>query len=407
MKQHLLLFLTALLSLNCYSQIKFEKGYFIDNEDQKEEGLIRNVDWRNNPSEFEFKVSENEESRNETLESVKEFGIYDVAKYIRHTVNVDRSSGNIKNLSEDRNPDFHEEEHFLKLLVEGKVSLYSLEDGNITRYFYGKDDSEITQLIYKKYLTPNNNIAINDGYRQQLWNDLSCSAFSVRKVERLEYKKRELINYFKDYNECLEQEYVVYDETHQRDLFNLSFRPGINYSSLSIENLALNSRDTEFDNEIGLRFGVEAEFLMPFNKNKWAIIIEPTYQYYRSEKSQEKDNVNGGTLISKVDYRSIELPIGVRHYLYLNDSSKLFLNLSYVIDLNLGSELDFYRMDNTLHSNLDVKSRGNIAMGIGYKFKDTYGVELRYHTSREILGNYSHWNSEYRTVSFILGYSFF
>lgn len=407
MKQHLLLFLTALLSLNCYSQIKFEKGYFIDNEDQKEEGLIRNVDWRNNPSEFEFKGSENEKSRNKTLESVKEFGIYNVVRYIRHTVKVDRSSGNINNLSEDRNPDFNEEEHFLKLLVEGKANLYSLDDGNITRYFYSKGDSEITQLIYKKYLTPNKSIATNDGYRQQLWNGLSCSAFGVRKVERLEYKKRDLINYFKDYNECFEQEYVVYEEKQKRDLFNLNIRPGINYSSLSIENLAVNSRDTEFDKEIGLRFGVEAEFLMPFNKNKWAIIIEPTYQNYRSEKSQEKSSVNGGTLISKINYRSIELPFGVRHYLYLNDSSKLFLNLSYVIDLNLDSELDFYRMDNSLHSNLDVKSRGNIAMGMGYKFKDTYSIELRYHTNREILGNYTDWNSEYRAVSFIFGYSFF
>jgi hypothetical protein len=162
MKPYLLLFLTALLSLNAYSQIKFEKGYFIDNGDQKMDVLIRNVDWRSNPSEFECKLSADGAPKNASIKSVKEFGIADGARFVRHTVNVDRSSGNIKNLSEDRNPEFKEEELFLKLLVEGKANLYSLEDGNITRYFYSKDDSEIIQLIYKKFMTPEKSIATND-----------------------------------------------------------------------------------------------------------------------------------------------------------------------------------------------------------------------------------------------------
>jgi hypothetical protein len=407
MKQHLLLFLTALLSFNCYSQIEFEKGYFIDNEDQKVDVLIRNVDWRSNPSEFEYRLSPDGESKNATLRSVKEFGIYDVVKYIRHTVGIDRSGGNINNLSQDRNPQFNKEEHFLKILVEGKASLYSLQDGNTIRYFYNKDNSEVTQLIFKKYLTPEKDIATNDGYKQQLWNDLKCSAFTRKKVAEVGYKKREMISFFEDYNECHEQDYITYEEKLNRYLFNLSIRPGMNYSSFSIQNSSSSYKDTDFDKKLGFRLGLEAEFIMPFNKNKWAIIIEPTYQYFKSEQSKETRSVSGGILISRIDYKSVELPIGVRHYFYLNDKSKLFLNLSYVTDFASNSTLEFYRQDNSLHSSLDVKTRGNIAAGVGFKFKDTFGIELRYNTRREILGDYAYWSSDYKTVSMILGYSLF
>ena len=31
------------------------------------------------------------------------------------------------------------------------------------------------------------------------------------------------------------------------------------------------------------RFGLEAEFVMGFNNNKWAFLLEPTYQQFESE----------------------------------------------------------------------------------------------------------------------------
>ena len=40
------------------AQTKFEKGYFVDNSGQRTEVLIKNLDWKNNPTEFEFKKNE-------------------------------------------------------------------------------------------------------------------------------------------------------------------------------------------------------------------------------------------------------------------------------------------------------------------------------------------------------------
>jgi len=86
MKSFLLVCAILFLSISCYSQIIFEKGYFIDNAGQKTECLIKNMDWRSNPTAFDYKLSESDKSKTETIASVKEFGIYTVARYKRYTV---------------------------------------------------------------------------------------------------------------------------------------------------------------------------------------------------------------------------------------------------------------------------------------------------------------------------------
>ena len=64
----------------------------------------------------------------------------------------------------------------------------------------------------------------------------------------------------------------------EKDWFNLSIRPGMNYATLSIGNdLTLSITNIDFGNKLGFRLGLEAEFVLPFNKYKWAIIVEPTY----------------------------------------------------------------------------------------------------------------------------------
>ncbi|MFT7083077.1 MAG: hypothetical protein ACJAT0_001554, partial [Nonlabens sp.] len=96
-------------SIKCNSQISFIKGYYIDNANQKTEGLIRNVDWKNNPLEFEYKKTKESEKESMNNESVKEFGINNVSKYIRASVQIDRSSNKFNLLSYDKSPLFKKE----------------------------------------------------------------------------------------------------------------------------------------------------------------------------------------------------------------------------------------------------------------------------------------------------------
>jgi len=132
---------------------------------------------------------------------------------------------------------------------------------------------------------------------------------------------------------------------------------------------------------------------MGFNKNKWAIIIEPTYQYYKAE---DKSITNLSNTI--VDYNSLELPIGVRHYFFLNNNSKIFINGSTIYDFVLNSKV---------RNRLDASSSVNLAMGLGYNYNNAYSIEFRYQTNRDILTDYVSWNSDYKTISIIFGYTLF
>jgi len=408
MKKQLLLLFTAILSLNVYSQISFEKGYYINNFDQKIECLIKNVDWLNNPVDFEYKVSENSESINTSIKYVKEFGIYNSSKFIRSTVKIDKSSENISNLSHDRNPVFTEEQLFLKVLVEGKANLYFYETKNLYRFFYNNDNSNIEQLVYKSYQNSNDvkdAIETNNYFKQQLWTDLKCPTIKMNKIEKLEYNKNSLINFFIEYNNCNNSGPINYVKEVKKDLFNLNFRPHLNNSTLSIDD----SRSTtiNFGNQTNFGFGVEAEFILPFNKNKWAIAIEPNYQSYKSEKSTDVDYVSGGKLVANATYSTIQVPLSLRYYSFINKDSKLFFNVFYSLDFPSKSSIEFNRVDHSNIYSIEFKTQNNLGFGIGYKFIDKYSLEMRYQTSNFVSGQIVHWDCSYKTLSIIVGYTLF
>ncbi|MDR7132361.1 hypothetical protein J2X69_004728 [Algoriphagus sp. 4150] len=405
-KRILFLALSLILSVKSVSQVIFENGYFLNESNQNIVCLIKNIDWKNNPTEFEYMLSKDAVSQKASIKTVKEFGINGVSKYVRATVKLDRSSDDVDKMSSDRNPNFQEEQLFLKVLIEGKASLFQYEEGNLKRFFHSLNDSEISQLVYKRYLN-DKKLFQNDSFKQQLLNDLKCQDISLSDIEHLKYTKRDIKGVFIKYNECEGDSYIDFESNQKKDLFNLSFRPGLNYSNLAIQNSSLDSRDVDFDGKLGFRFGIESEFVLPFNKNKWSIIVEPTYQYYKTEKTTETKIVSGGFLVSKVNYQSIELPIGVRHYFFINDKSKIFVDISYVFDFSTNSSIKFTRMDGSMLNSLELKSRRNLGLGIGYKYNHKYSIGMRYQTSREILGDYLYWDSDYKTLSMILGFSVF
>ncbi|WP_298553835.1 tRNA modification GTPase [uncultured Algibacter sp.] len=382
MKIKLIFLLTTILSFNCYSQISFENGYYIDNNNQKINCLIKNIDWQNNPTEFKYKLTENSELNNKTIKSVKEFGIHNALKYVRSSVKIDRSSNKSDELDNERKAKFQEEELFLKVLVEGKSTLYSYVDGSLTRYFYSIEKSNIEQLVFKSYITPEYKIIVNNKFRNQLWDDLKCADIKKNRVEKLNYKKSDLVIFFVAYNSCNNQEYINFEEKQKKDLFNLTIRPRLNSSSL-----VSNYRNINIKNELGFGFGIEAEFILPFNKNKWSLIIEPTYQSFIEESTR---NVI-------INYSSIELHTGVRHYFFLNDNSKIFINASVIYDFGLNDpQIDL----------LEIETPFNMAFGLGYKHNDKFSIELRYQTPRQLLSNFNFF-AEYKTLSIIFGYSLF
>lgn len=408
-KQIQILAISIISSISCYSQIVFENGYFINETDQKIDCLIKNIDWRKNPTVFEYKLFQNTEIKKAGIHEVKEFGIFEASKYIRSVVEMDRSSSNLPDISTERSPVFREEQLFLKVVVEGKASLLQYRDRNLTRFFIKTNDNDIKQLVYKIYLKNGESVARNVNFRQQLLLGLKCKDITSNDLKYLEYTIRDLEQIFVKYNECINSDYVNFEAKKNKDFFNLTIKPGINISNLTIFDSDSDSEFllTDFSTSFNFKFGVETELTLPFNKNKWAILIEPTYQYFKSEKTTETSTVSGGIVVASVDYKSIELHVGIRHYFYLNNESNIFVNASCIFDFSPNSSIDFIRSDGSQHSSWEITSRNNLAFGFGYKYKDKYSLETRYQTGREVLGDYVNLNSYYRTLSIIFGYSLF
>jgi hypothetical protein len=400
MKSILFLFILLLFAACSFSQISYEKGYFITNDNRKTDCLIKNDDWKNNPTEFLFKAANSDMTEKAAIASIKEFGIYNFSKYIRAKVKIDRSSDDINSLTDNALPAWSDEELFLKVLFNGKASLYYYRDDHSERFFYSISDTSINQLIYRKYLDDQKHIVISSRFRQQLWLDVKCSKTSVSDIEKLNYSNKDLENYFISFNKCMGDSSVDSRTKSQRDWFNLKIAPGINFSSINLSNSAIDYIDFNSENKVGLRIGIESEFILPFNKNKWGLLIEPSFQYLKAE-------MESYSWIASINYFSIEFPLGLRYYLFLNNNSKIFINGIFIpkYSLNFNSEIDLY-LDQYNSRTIDIVNRSSFAFGGGFEYKRA-SAEIRYYANRELLGEYQNWFSKYTRLSVILGYKIF
>lgn len=396
MKRVLLVIVCLIYSNDCLGQITFTEGYFITNNDERNTCLIKNVDWRNNPTQFDYKTSVDSEVRSKSIETVKEFGINNFSKYRRFIVDIDRSSDVIRKMSLERQPKFERDTLFLKVLVEGEASLYVFQEKQYRRYFLQTGDSKAQQLIYKKYQSSGSSVGVNDDFKRQLHYSLKCNGQLGADIRSAPYRKNDLVDILIKYNNCVDSKYVDYSVKGIKSKFHFMIKPGINRSSLVTRDARSNTRNTDFGAELNFRIGAEFEFILPYNKNKWGIILDPSYQQYR--KTVEIPSRNQ---VSSIRYSSIEFPMGNRHYFFLDDRSKLFLNGFVVYDYALEKELKFSR-----GNDLELRPNLNYMLGFGFNKDDILSLELRVSTGRHIVAAPA-FNTNYKTASLLFGFNLF
>ena len=399
-------------SANSIAQIIFERGYFIDDSGTRVEALIRNVDWRSNPDRFEYKLAEGGEVRQADIKSVKEFRVYGASRYVRAKVRIDRSSDRLDLLSDVRNPVFEDEVLFLRVLVEGDATLYMYVDVPLIRFFYRVHDSEISQLVYKRYSTSDNQIGRNNFFMQQIINDLKCDNISPDRVRRIHYTRRSLEQKFIKYNRCMDPDFVVQRFGSWRNLFNLTLQPGLSYNNLTIEHQRRNILNPHEGSMFSYRFGVQAEFIVPYYRNSWSILFEPGYQQYRVGNTVSETSSPNVYSISRIDYQSIEFPFGIRYYIFLNDASKLFVNVLLVLDYSIRLDVSYTNGRSGNYSDFV----NNLAFGSGFRYRERYSIEARYYTNRDIFNNsqgYDFFHDDggyslrYSAITMTLGYTLF
>lgn len=311
-------FLTLLFSMLTtlvLGQDNFVPGYFITKDGKRTDAqvLIKREDPRDNPRTFEFRTSDTGETSAVDLTNLIELGfggsVFRVA-----TVEIDRTPYDVNKLTETRSPEFASEILFLRTLVNGKGSLYEYSEGLLHRYFFSTQNREISQLVYKRYISRNTRVdrfdpkygapevAVNEDFKQQLFNALNCIDVTKKEIENLTYSADKLTDLFTRYNQCLAGVASSYSPSDRGDWpLDINLRVGYAGNNMFIQNLFTGSSA-----DLGMstvRTGLEFELGLPFKNDYWALPMEIAYMPLNGQ--------DGGVT---VDGTSIDVFVGVRRY---------------------------------------------------------------------------------------------
>lgn len=375
-----------------FSQNNFQLGYFKDNSGKITECLVKNIAWKNNPTEFNYKLSEDGEVLKASIASVKEFSVNDAYKFVRFDVNIDKSLSQTNRMSTSREPEWKQETLFLKVLVSGKATLYQYEDNNLIKYFVSTDaHTNAEQLLFKEYKI-HSAIHENNMYRQQLYNIMKDKIQQDR-FEKIDYNKNDLVKLFVDYNESAGDKMQNLAEKQNKGSVHLKITPGAAVASLSTKNSTYSRADFDFDKKVVFRIGMELEYVLPFNNEKWSLFVDPYFQAYKNKATNETQDW-------EADYKSLNIPIGARHYMYLNQDSKLFINGAVIFALDLGSSSIRFN-----EYSYDISRTTTGMVGAGFSWKK-YSAEARYVFNHGLLP-VNNWTANYSSVGLVLGYSLF
>lgn len=390
-------------SLSSFAQIQFEPGYIINNENNKVKCLIRNVDWLDNPSNFQFKLLENDEILEGSVANVKEFSVDGYVKFVRSTVELDTTNSiERSSLSRSRSPQWSTKTLFLKEIVAGSSGLYAYQSASLLAFFYyTPQDSTIKQLVHKMFYASDNVVGENVHYKQQLANELVCGDKLKNSAKYISYSESSLKKYFEEFNLCLgdviqTDPVVVKDRKSSRSVLAIKVTPGISFGRVQIIFPYRSSTTLDFGMKLSLRGGVEVEYFLPFNKNKWSLFVEPTFQYYKSEFS------SGASRAYSLDFKSVEFPVGVRYYAFLKDGGKVFVNAGVrpgFLDVT-NSKLEFSSSD--LY---DVTPSVSFILGTGYSI-GMFSAEARLYTNNDLFWEEFALKSRYYRLALIVGIRF-
>ena len=217
MREGIFAMLFSTLVFSTAAQTKFDKGYYIGNDESRVECLVNIQQTKRTPSEFLWKINETDEPQTAAAISVREFGIIKGNKFISALVNLDISSDDENNPSEQADPDWSEQKLFLEVLVEGEASLYHYKQPTIERFFYRVNSGPIRQLVYKLFRTPGDENAVirtNESFRQELWRNVKSEATDLAALGKVKYGKDDLISYFTGYNKSGGIGFATYTRKH-------------------------------------------------------------------------------------------------------------------------------------------------------------------------------------------------
>lgn len=366
---------TALFFILCTStvvgQIEFEPGYYVTNSGEKIVGQIGNELWRLAPEKFYFRSQGGEETV-VTLEEASVFAIEGKEKFIRVSTQVDISSNVGKLLTETMAPVFDSLTTFLLVRSEGAASLYEYLWNGASRFYLSTDGGEhVLPLICKLYRPNETQIGENNQFRQQLLANLSDRGVELKDVTTLRYTSRDLVKFLDEVNGVEGPDAPFADFIRERT--EIGVRAGLTLWTLDLTRGAYTNL---FGPSVGAQIGFDFAILFPLKNVTIAPSFSPNFRYMGLATEFQSQTVS-------LRYASVDIPMGVRVYVGLGKSVRLFAGGGYNILLYVpGSKLDYSRWwdlplltsfgDNAFYGEIGLSINKKYSIQAIYQRRDIY-----------------------------------
>ena len=388
------------------AQGSFIPGYIKDNAGKTIYCELLNTGREESSMDYIYKIPPEDSIIHITPYNIMEFGLDNRKKFVRAKAIVENSPDRIYQISDTaRGLQWEERFIFLEVLIEGpSATLYYFFDDGKDRFYFKTDTTAIIPLIYKKYTvapTPNipEKFIINNTFRNQLAYYLSCDNIK-QKISTLEYSKKALTALFSNYLTCKGEPFRNY-AVIQKGKFHLR---GIFLSDLST--LKVQDGTTahyQYPSELNFGFGLEAEYAFAYNRHKWAIFLEANYHHFSATNAQ----YSLGTPVpeTRVEYRSVNTPVGVAYSFILNKYSRFFIKAGVAAEFVLKDSYISFDVDNP-ENNYSLTPTTGLLLGTGYRYR-FISLEARISSKKNITRNIYLHESNLRIYSFRIAFSFF
>lgn len=395
------LFLTAFLGFITVAsaQSSYLPGYWKDLSGHTTSCLIRFADWKNNPVQLNYKLSDATPELQLDANTCSEFGVTGRVKYIRADIQIDRSSDKLNDLSSSRFPEFQQQVLFLRVILEGKASLYSYTDADRLRYFIGTETYPIEQLVNKEYYATQSQVATNDSFHMQLTRLLECNTGQIAHQLEARYTEKSLTTLVESYNNCKgTQSLKIKRPARRLPDFRIHVQPAAGFAFFKVQNIQAPQHNVTFSSQPSFQLGINAEWVLPFWNDHWSFILEPNFQKY-SGTAKTPGNLGYPSWDVKLQFQQVELPAGIRHYFPIGKSS-IYVDASLVYAKQINSNLSY----SYTPYKWSISSSVNYHASIGWFNGQRISAAIRYKAPTDILRSYNFWNSSYSQFLFILGY---
>tara|TARA_R110000868_G_scaffold37111_12_gene131584 strand:+ start:5020 stop:6267 length:1248 start_codon:yes stop_codon:yes gene_type:complete len=386
-----LLFL-FLIQSQVLCQPLYEKGYYIDNLNNRFEGYIDRTNLSSSQDYINFKSSKKSTAVQLFPNQVSKVFVSDI-HIESNTVLIDTTAFVT---SEKRAPSFTRKNVFLFNLIDGEISLLEYRTEKSSLFFVQESPDQASfQLIHKRYIGRNELLFNNNDFRKQL-DSLIVNLKSELEIdtEKVLYTSKSLSDLFIKLNDS--RNYTFQNYSNQRLIspryLNFAVITGLRFSRITSKETITGNTFFSLEDVSLSNFGLELEYLLPSLKNQFSI-------FGRGEIATGDTRLDTVLLTSglqqintNLDY--LFITIGIRGYFQLSNATKLYADAGVSKPFTIG---DGINIRHEIRPDFDYQRKIiTPSFGAGVIVFNRFSLESRFEFMNTVLNK----NDELNNISY-------